>query len=64
MRIPHPKKIEDPLYPWYYAIIGQTKGGIYKSCAFEGLMEMFEVDSVDTCGRKFPLMLMGAEQRV
>ena len=25
----------------------------------EGLGEMFEGDSADTCGRKFPLMLMG-----
>ena len=26
---------------------------------FEGLGEMFEGDSADTCSRKFPLMLMG-----
>ena len=26
---------------------------------FEGLGEMFEGDSVDTCRRKFPLVLMG-----
>ena len=25
----------------------------------EGLGEMFEGDSADMCGRKFPLMLMG-----
>ena len=30
----------------------------------EGLGEMFEGDSADTCGRKFPLMSMGAERRV
>ena len=26
---------------------------------YEGLGEMFEGDSADTCARKFPLMLMG-----
>ena len=31
---------------------------------FEGLMDMFEVDSADTRSGKFLLMLMVAEQRV
>ena len=30
----------------------------------EGLGEMFEGDSADTCAGKFPLVLMGAERRV
>ena len=30
----------------------------------EGLGEMFEGDFADTCANKFPLVLMGAEQRV
>ena len=30
----------------------------------EGLGDMFEGDSADTCGGKFPLVSMGAEQRV
>ena len=30
----------------------------------EGLGEMFEGDSADTCAGKFPLTLMGAERRV
>ena len=30
----------------------------------EGLGEVFEGDSADTCPGKFPLMLMGAERRV
>ena len=30
----------------------------------EGLGEMFEGDSADTCAGKFPLMSMGAECRV
>ena len=30
----------------------------------EGLGEMFEGDSADTCGGKFPLMLMGDERTV
>ena len=30
----------------------------------EGLGEMFEGDSADTCAGKFPLMSMGAERRV
>ena len=30
----------------------------------EGLGEMFEGDSADTCARKFPLMLMGDERTV
>ena len=30
----------------------------------EGLGEMFEGDSADTCAGKFPLVLMGGEQRV
>ena len=30
----------------------------------EGLGEMFEGDSADMCARKFPLVSMGAEQRV
>ena len=30
----------------------------------EGLGEMFEDDSADTCARKFPLMLMGDERTV
>ena len=30
----------------------------------EGLGEMFEGDSADTCARKFPLTSMGAEWRV
>ena len=31
---------------------------------YEGLGEMFEGDSEDTCAKKFPLMLMRAKQRV
>ena len=30
----------------------------------EGLGEMFEGDSADTCARKFPLMLMGGRATV
>ena len=30
----------------------------------EGLGKMFEGDSADTCGKKIPLMSMGAERRV
>ena len=30
----------------------------------EGLGEMFEGDSADTCARKFPLMLMGGQRTV
>ena len=30
----------------------------------EGLGEMFEGDSADTCAEKFPLVSMGDEQRV
>ena len=30
----------------------------------EGLGEMFEGDSADTCAGKFPLMSMGAKRRV
>ena len=30
----------------------------------EGLGEMFEGDSADTCARKFPLMLMGDKRTV
>ena len=30
----------------------------------EGLGEMFEGDSADTCAGKFPLVSMGAERRV
>ena len=31
---------------------------------FSAVGEMFEGDSADTCGGKFPLMLIGVEQRV
>ena len=49
----------------HFAIFGQTKGGIFKSCprvpgmTFEGLGEMFKGDSADTCPGKFPLTSMG-----
>ena len=53
-RIPNPKKIGDPPH---YVIFGQT-GGYFKKLSWgsetfymtsEGLGEMFEADSADTC---------------
>jgi hypothetical protein len=62
-----PKKFGDPLYPSHYDIFGWTEGYFQKlsygsetsDMTSEGMGEMFEGDSADTCARKFPLALMG-----
>jgi hypothetical protein len=61
MRIPHPKKTKRTLL-----YLGGQRGVFPKKfrtldMASEGLGEIFEGDSADTCTGKFPLMLMGGQ---
>ena len=68
MRIPHPQINRGPPLPPHYAIFGQTKGGIFKSCPripelrvwlLRGWGRCLKV-TLQTCApEKFPLVLMG-----
>ena len=53
MGIKQHKKNRDPPSRLHYGIFGRTKGFKTLDMTSEGLWEMFEGDSADTCGRNF-----------
>ena len=69
IRIQTPQQNWGPSLPLHYDTFGQT-GGYYQKLSYdsetldttsEGLGEMFEGNSADTCAGKIPLVPRGAE---